>query len=87
MEFIYKCFCIKNKSKVIVEELKESYEMNPDNQDEILLNHLFPYKDRHPIACSHYNDIKKHANFRTPSMILESEKAYEWLIIYHNKRM
>ena len=47
MEFIYKCFCIKTLNKVIVEELTESYEMNQDNQDEILLNHLFPYFLRH----------------------------------------
>jgi hypothetical protein len=86
MEFIYKCFCIKTLNKVIVEELTESYEMNQDNQDEILLNHLFPYKDRHPVAGGYYNDIKKHSKFRTPSMIIESEKAYDWLIMFHGKK-
>jgi len=83
MDFIYKCMCASNRHKIIVEELKELHEMNHCINDEELLNYLHPYKDTHPIAGIYYKALSNHLPNISPSQIVESNQAYEWLLTFH----
>ena len=87
MKYFYKCMCMNNTHKIIVEELKEQYEMNGGINDEDLLNYLEPYKLKHPVALLHYDNLKLHTPRKTPSMIIQNEQAYKWLLKFHNNNI
>ena len=96
MKYFYKCLCVPNiynKHKIIVGELKE-HKINMCNISvDVLLKYLEPLKITHPLAYIHYNNLqndninllRSNKNIRTPSMIINSEEAYIWLLSYHSK--
>jgi hypothetical protein len=85
MEYFYKCICISNRNKIIANELRNQHEMNEGIDNEDLLNYLEPYKLKHPVALLHYDNLKQHTERKTPSMIIQNEEAYKWLVEFHNR--
>ena len=79
------CSCIKNHRKIIVEELKESYEINEGISIDEILNYLRPLMYTHPVAYMHYetliSNLKKD---NTPSVIIDTENAYLWLVKFYS---
>lgn len=85
MKKIVNCLSCVNNNKIIVEELVEKNELNGYISSEELLNHLQPLILKNPIAYVHYETLCQHINkIQSPTMIMENEKAYLWLLHYYN---
>ena len=84
MEYFYKCSCIFNRHKIIADELRDQHEMNGIIENKDLLNYLEPYKLKHPVALLHYDNLKQHPERKTPSMIIQNDDAYKWLVKFHD---
>ncbi len=85
MEYFYKCNCIFRRNKVIADELREQHEINGGIDNEDLLNYLEPYKLKHPVALLHYDNLILQPKRKTPSMIIQNEEAYDWLVKFHDR--
>lgn len=85
MEYFYKCNCIFRRHKIIADELREQHEINGGIDNEDLLNYLEPYKLKHPVALLHYDNLKLQPEKKTPSMIIQNEEAYDWLVKFHDR--
>lgn len=85
MKKFVNCLSCVDNNKIVVEELVEKNELNGYISSEELLNYLQSLIFKHPIANVHYDNLSKHINkIKTPSMIMENEKAYLWLLQYYN---
>jgi len=77
---LLKCF----HKPSIVDQIKTVYIENHDIDDstELMIKFLYKNKFSHPVANMHYNALISQTNIKTPSMIMEHDSAYEWIIKY-----
>lgn len=77
----FKCF----RKLSIVDIIKYEY-IEQDNIDEstrLIIDYLNTLKNIHPIANIHYHTLTTHTPIKSPSMIVEHDSAYEWIVKYH----
>lgn len=80
----FKCF----SKPSIVDNIKSVYIQHDDidNSTTLMIEYLHTIKYKHPVAFMHYQTLTKHIDIdiKTPTMVLEHDCAYEWILKYHS---